>query len=422
VSTTKKLLLVCFSFPPFPGIGGRRWAKFAKYLAKEGFELHVVGAGNPKSDRSEWIGDVNSPNIKLHPVPLGYTSVLSFPPTSIIQKMIYKLLWNLSDRFIKGNSQDKIFFVRKRFVAKIEEVLKTETISALIVTIPPYKLSYYILPLKKKYPDVKFIVDYRDPWTDNRSYHGFSSISKERLIEEIKFENEVLNSYDAIMDVNTESLAILKQRLSQKDKLFHIPNGFDTEDYDLPFTVKEKKDDKIRFIYSGSFYPNLVYLLEPLINCLRQVKTLNPKTYSRIEFNFYGTIDHTAKEFLEKSGMEVMNYHGSVSKKEIIQRISESDYCLLFSAFDHGAAFNTKFYEYLCFRKPIIYLGPEGKLSSFISHNAIGYAFTPHSLETTGVKKLIEIINDPVTFNTELNINDFDICNITKKVIQVINV
>ena len=38
----KKILLICWDFPPNNGIGGRRWAKLIKYLAKSDVECHVM--------------------------------------------------------------------------------------------------------------------------------------------------------------------------------------------------------------------------------------------------------------------------------------------------------------------------------------------------------------------------------------------
>ena len=65
----KKILLICYSFPPFPGIGGRRWAKFVKNLIKEDCELFVIGAEHRMGKPSNWINDVSgSDKIHYHPI------------------------------------------------------------------------------------------------------------------------------------------------------------------------------------------------------------------------------------------------------------------------------------------------------------------------------------------------------------------
>ena len=92
----KNILLVCFSFPPFPGIGGRRWAKFAKYLSKQNVNVHVLAAKNEPGTISEWDHDVKSEKIKIHQIPLGLSGVLSFYPKNFTEKAIYKLFSILS--------------------------------------------------------------------------------------------------------------------------------------------------------------------------------------------------------------------------------------------------------------------------------------------------------------------------------------
>ena len=64
------VLLVSYTFPPYKGIGGRRWAKFAKALARRGHPVHVIhSAGADSLKGSLWSADVEHPNIITHPLP-----------------------------------------------------------------------------------------------------------------------------------------------------------------------------------------------------------------------------------------------------------------------------------------------------------------------------------------------------------------
>ncbi len=418
---TDKLLIVCFSFPPFPGIGGRRWAKFAKHLAQSGYNIHTLSAQNESSQVSEWTNDVKHPNIITHTINLGLSKVLSFTPIAFFEKVTYKILWKISPVLIKGNPQDKLFFVKDKFLNAAREIIAKYSINTLIVSIPPYKLAYYLLPLKTEFPDLKLIVDYRDPWTDNKSYHGFHNLSESRLKEEIKYELDVLNKYDAILDVNEESIEVLRKKIASKNKFHHLPNGFDSEDHSVKPDMPVKNDDKIRFVYSGSFYPNLIYLLDPLLDCIKRIKERDPGLYSRLEFNFYGNMDHHALDLISRSGLSVVKYHGSVSHTRITEILTGSDYCLLFSAIDHASAFNTKFYEYLSLKKPIIYFGPVGKLSDYINSNNAGMTITSEALRSASSNELMNVINSSRQFNSDIDISDFDVKNTTKKLIEIIN-
>ena len=48
------ILLISYTFPPHPGIGGRRWAKFSKYLSKLNYIVHVIHVANPFDEDSLW--------------------------------------------------------------------------------------------------------------------------------------------------------------------------------------------------------------------------------------------------------------------------------------------------------------------------------------------------------------------------------
>lgn len=416
----KNILLVCFSFPPFPGIGGRRWAKFAKYLAKENVKVNVLAAKNSSSAISEWLPDTKSPNIILHELPLGLSGVFSFYPANFYQKIVYRTLSGLASFMIKGNPQDKVFFIKDRFLQEAEQIIKKNNIDTLIVTIPPYKLAYYFADLKEKFPHIKFIVDYRDPWTDNRSYHGFAELSKERLEKETEYEKKVLEKADIICDVNEFSLKSLEKKTKSKARFVHLPNGFDEEDYSSP--VNEHGGGPVkRFIYTGSFYPNLIYLLEPIIQLLLKLKASRPDIYNSLRFDFYGNMDHKAQEVLKRSNCTVITFHGNIPRSQVIDEIKDSDYCLMFAADDHSHAFNTKFYEYLYLKKPVLYFGNRGPVAEYIEHNNAGLVFTPSTLNKGFGEFINELKDKPLQFNKELDISEFDVKALTRKLLRIIN-
>jgi hypothetical protein len=421
ISDPKKILIICFSFPPFPGVGGRRWAKFAKYLAKKDFNLFVISAKNENENVSEWNSDVNNAkNISVFEIPLGYSKVLSQNPKNIAQKIIYKLLWKALPFLVKGNPQDKLFFIRNKFLAKAKYLIKKENIKTAIVTIPPYKLAWYMLELKREFPDVRFITDYRDPWTDNKSYHGFDNLDYKRLAAEEQFEKEVLEKSDLILNVHLQSIEDLKLRINENSKFRHLNNGFDKDDY-LNIKITKADRSKIRFIYSGSFYPNLIYIFEPFLNCLDRLKTSHPHIYSKLEFNFYGGMDHNAIELLNKKNIDIVKHHGGTDKANVLNKISDSDYCLMFTAPDYSFAFNTKFFDYLYLRKPFIYFGHEGKVSEYISNNNIGEIFPHDLIEDKWYLFLTDIDSKIKPYNTNLDISEFELADLTQKLIKIMN-
>src|SRR6266516_3628641 len=51
-SVARRLLIISYHFPPDGAIGGQRWAGLSKYLARLGWEVHIVTASAPGSEPS----------------------------------------------------------------------------------------------------------------------------------------------------------------------------------------------------------------------------------------------------------------------------------------------------------------------------------------------------------------------------------
>ena len=78
------ILIVSHTFPPSPGIGGRRWAKFAKYLHTKQLPLQVLSAFSEKQG-SLWADDVKGIPQRhwMHKFP----EVLNHDPASLYAKL-----------------------------------------------------------------------------------------------------------------------------------------------------------------------------------------------------------------------------------------------------------------------------------------------------------------------------------------------
>src|SRR5512140_2628468 len=57
--TDRRLLIISYHFPPDGAIGGMRWAGISKYLARLGWEVHILTA-------SASAGDTPVPGVHMH--------------------------------------------------------------------------------------------------------------------------------------------------------------------------------------------------------------------------------------------------------------------------------------------------------------------------------------------------------------------
>jgi glycosyltransferase involved in cell wall biosynthesis len=306
-------------------------------------------------------------------------------------------------------------FWKSQLIKKINALINEFKICNVIVTIPPFKLAHHCISIKNKYPNINLIVDYRDPWTDNKSFHGFKGLSKTRLSYEISVENEVLRAADKVISVSQEmSQKLINRDITSASKFFAISNGFDEEDIIFSNRIKKYNEEYFTFIYAGSLYSNLDYVIEPLLENLLYLKQNNTKLFNKLKFEFYGNQDVQLTNKIKKANLDIIKVFGQVSLNTVYEKIDDADFCLLFSAPDHSFAFNTKFFEYLACRKPILLFSNAGKTSEFIFQNNLGYTIDPSDFKNSFEEFLIKITNNSFNHNSEFDIGQFSVKKMTK--------
>src|SRR6266853_2028189 len=118
----QKLLIISHVFPPAPGIGGRRWAKFAKYLHRKGYGITVLTAETISNSVSEWTDDAKG--LKIETLPFHFPKIVANPENSIFKKLSY-YVWVGILKFLKrGNYFDKTIFWKKQITKKISKLIE----------------------------------------------------------------------------------------------------------------------------------------------------------------------------------------------------------------------------------------------------------------------------------------------------------
>ena len=409
----KKILLICYSFPPYPGIGGRRWAKFAKYLAKDGYVIYVLSAKSLGRKRSEWTSDVDSPNIKIFPSDTKSPDVFDKPVVSFWDKITFRYWKYYSKLASKGRIFDKSFFWKKNLLRKAEELIRNNEIKNVVCTIPPFRLGYYTAILKEKNPHIHYILDYRDPWTDNKTFHEFSDLNKKRREYEQKMEHYSIGKADVVISSTEQMTVWTKQKSIQPEKCITIPNGYDPDDVlKSSATVNNKK---YTLLFAGNLYDAIDYVFLPFVEYIKRKEHLTPEFKEKFCFKFYGNIPVKYIQAAKDAGVSSFEFYGFVPLSQLKEKYLEADAFMMFTAFDHAFAFNTKFYEYISYRKPILHFSNDGEVSSFIERNEIGIGLPPNNLpqKLSDIFSLMERRN--FIFNTAFDSSAFDIANITAK-------
>ena len=410
----KQVLIISFVFPPYPGIGGRRWAKFSKYLTELETEVFVLASENPFSTKSEWTKDIENSNVKR--LPLKYPKALITFPKSFSGRINYKISKFFVQLFSKGNYYDKALFWQNQLLNEAKKIIELHDIKNVVISGAPFHLMHHSLTLKDWNSNLNLIVDFRDLWTDDVSMSALSSMSQRRLNVESKMELEVLNKADCVITVSDFMTKKLQQKANVR-KAITIINGFDEHDFG---SVKNtnNSDDFFNFVFTGSLYKNIDSVFTPFCEAVQKIKINEPDLYGKLNFNFYGTSDVSNIELVKKMNLDCIHFHDSISLNHVFEKISRADYCMLFLNDTYSFSLSTKFCEYIGLRKSIVLFSKEGDASSFITSNKLGFWINPHNMYEDLVRLLKTKDTIFIDQNFELNREKYSLKNITKELIE----
>lgn len=365
------VLLACFDFPPNGGIGGRRWAKFAKGLALQNTTVHVIKADPVKGDTSStWSDDLDHERIIVHSLKRRYPRVISHGPKNLAGKVRYRLALSKLKNKYPGTPYDIALGWERDFMKKASAIIENFGITKVIATGAPFNLLVYASELKKRLPNLELIVDYRDPWITAQNYGMKGLNDQQRSVETMKQEL-VFQQANWVTCPNEFLLSDIRSSAVEKPRsqFYVLPHFYDPDDVTPFLDAPPRKDDQIRLIYGGAVYIGMEKHLERLRSALIFLRSNHPALFSRIRIEIYTS--HRDQEALFSEFQDTIAFKKPIGK-EFFSKLATSDAAFIFLAEHNRNFLTTKFFEYLPFRKPLIYLGPSGYVSDFIEEHQLG--------------------------------------------------
>ncbi len=383
--TKKKVLIIAYYWPPSGGGGVQRWLKFTKYLPQNGWEPIVVVPENPEYpviDTSLGKDVPKEARVIKMPIwePYGIFKKLTGRKKS--EKVNTGLLFDekkqsLTEKvslWIRGNlliPDPRVFWVRptaKRLMKEIPN-LKPDFI---ITTGTPHSLHLIGKRLKKKFPDIPWLADLRDPWADLDMLDRFY-LTKWARKRQRKLEHSVLAMADV---VTTVSPTWAKELQAKVDTPVHcITNGYDAEDFE-DYDYKAVNDN---FTISHVGIINSYRNPEPLWSALEELCTELPDFKNKLKLQIIGITDAGLGKSLDKFPQlkERTSVTGYIPHEEVVRKYQQSACLLLLlnNTKNSNGHIPGKFFEYLASGKPILVIAPESAdVSQVIRENQIGFA------------------------------------------------
>jgi hypothetical protein len=216
----KKVLIITYYWPPAGGSGVQRWLKFSKYLPKYGWKPIIFTPENPYTEINDFdlYSDISN-DLEIWKIPI-------WEPYSIKDKLFGNganvqssgiILNNNSFKnrllkWIRGNffiPDPKIYWVKPSIDFLVKKI-KSEGINCIVTTGPPHSMHLIGLGLKKLLPDLNWVSDFRDPWSELDILEEFN-LSKRSKLKHLKLENQVLKTADLVLTVSKTWLDDLKR-------------------------------------------------------------------------------------------------------------------------------------------------------------------------------------------------------------------
>lgn len=380
MSQPKKILIISYYWPPAGGPGVQRWLKFVKYLPEFGWEPTVFIPENPS-------------------YPIVDETLQKEVPKSL--KMIKTKIWEpyqLAEKFGKDNKKFKAgqfdvgnnqswksklsIFIRGNFfipdarvfwvkpsVEFLERYLKANHYDVLVTTGPPHSLHLIGLELKKKMPHLKWLADFRDPWTEI-SYYQHLKLTKFADKKHRKLEEQVFQNADITLATSYTDAENFRKKGANA---FCVTNGFD-EDAEEQKSKKAKLQNESDFAtlplhdFTSKFTLSYIGVLEQLRNpeilwqTLSDLVEKNEDFKKDFELKFVGRLDDKILQTIENSSLKNHLQNLGYQTHDVALQHMQNSSVLLMTNFPQESSKGIipgKIFEYLATGKTILSFGPK---------------------------------------------------------------
>lgn len=376
----KKVLIITYYWIPSGGAGVQRWVKFVKYLRDFGWEPVIYTPENPEYPSVDESFKKDIPkDIEIIKTPI-------WEPYNVYRNLFGKRGQTINAGFIsesgKSGWKEKLSItIRGNFlipdprkfwikpsVRFLSKYLRENPVDAVITTGPPHSMHMIALGLKKHFPDLAWIADFRDPWTNIDFY-------KELNLN--YFSDKIHHRMEKMVVRTADSVTVVSQGMydefmgMQPKAISLIPNGYDEDDVS---GIRVEPDKKFTFSHIGTL--NAARNPEVLWKALSHLCTQNVQFREDLRIQLVGKVDFSVFESIQKykltDNLIRVDYlpHAEAIRK---QQSSQLLMLLINNTPNAKGILTGKFFEYLASGRPVIGVGPtEGDAAAILKETGAG--------------------------------------------------
>ena len=372
----KRVLVITYYWPPSGGSGVQRWVKFSKYLPAEGWQCVIYTPENPEAPSVDLtLGkdvpqDVEVIRRPIHEIYGFYRKLAGKSSGSQVNPINHqkKSLFQKLAMAARGNlfiPDPKVGWV-KPSVRFLCAYLKEHPVDAVVSTGPPHSMHLIAMELARR-TGVKWVADFRDPWT-RMFYFKHMSLSSFAKKKHERLERRVLDSCDRVVAVSPTVRDEFSGMTSTPVEL--ITNGYDPEDY----LVERREDGFFNLTHTGLFASDGNPLT--LWKILADRCAADPLFASKLRIRLCGKTDREICDSVREAGLEKMLVdRGYVDHDEaVLEQVSASVLLLpLRMEPEYRATLPGKLFEYLAADRPVLGIGQtDGAMASVMEETGAG--------------------------------------------------
>ena len=377
------LLVLAYYFPPMALSGVQRTLKFVKYWAEFGWRPVVLTV-----EPGGYFAFDETLLQELQGRPVEIRRVRSWDPTRLFGR---RRTVQLSERrrarlsywsqwfFIPDNKLGWFFPA----VREAEALIRAGLIEALYSTAPPYTAHLIALHLKRRYPELPWVADFRDDWLGNPR-HVYPTPLHRAL--HARLEAEVLAWSDLVFTINRRiKEGLVLRHPAPRTKAYRhvqiVPQGFDPEDFLIP--AEERADGRFELLYTGAFYDR--QSPEPFLRALARWLADRPQRRPHVRVRCIGLWPPEYTPLVAHLGLEdVVQIEPYRPHRQVIAAQKGADVLwMIIGRYPGAEAISTgKLYEYFGSEKPILALvPPEGVAARDLYRYGAAEVVDPEDLE-----------------------------------------
>jgi hypothetical protein len=376
----KKVLIITYYWIPSGGAGVQRWVKFCKYLRDFGYEPIIYTPENPEYPSIDTSFEKDIPtDVVIIKTPI-------WEPYNVYRNLTGKKNQAINAGFISENKKqgwkDKLsIWIRGNFlipdprrfwikpsVRFLTDYLQKHPVDAIITTGPPHSMHLIGLGLKKQFPTLPWVADFRDPWTNIDFYKDLNlSWISDKIHHNL--ERKIIQKADSIVVVSNgmkEEYAAINPKNIQV-----ITNGYD--DSDTQTSVVEL-DKKFSISHIGTL--NSARNPKTIWKVLSEICKENSDFKQDLQIQLVGKVDFSVLESIKLNGLtdNLIKIDYLSHKEAIAKQQSSQVLMLLINQSGNAKGILTgKFFEYLAAKRPILAVGPtDGDAAKVLSDTAAG--------------------------------------------------